>query len=331
MVGSRLLNQSSDMAGSGGLKERLSEWMQRVEAASPAEFGNRLQRLLDHLRDDRILCSILSDACTLHALTPEEIEQRWEEHGNSAPGTFINSTEEAAFWYQVILWMAGQAGGVAGIRNRGDIAAPGTTYVIETFLHPIVQYLLDRLEEAGPVVYLLERYRKRTEWFMRKRLVELYRSDDGGGEEALKQDLLLFLFDQGVDYPFTEAQSPSGRVDVVGLLDTSDPLVLEVKVLDKSKNYGKARIREGLSQVIKYASDYGKDIGYLVVFNLEKLEVDFRLGDSAKAYPPLLIHGNKRFYFVVVSLADMSAASKIGQTEVLSITSEFLLNDAVSA
>ena len=96
---------------------------------------------------------------------------------------------------------------------------------MSTFLH-------DRIDDGGNVLFLIERFKLKTEWFRRKELYLLYQEDTSVGEASLDQELRASLFDGGIDYPFSQPSSPSGKADIIALLDSDDPLVLEVKVFD---------------------------------------------------------------------------------------------------
>lgn len=51
------------------------------------------------------------------------------------------------------------------------------------------------------------------------------------GEDVLNRDLRRFLFESGIDYPFSQPRLPGSQVDIVANLETEDPLVLENKIV----------------------------------------------------------------------------------------------------
>lgn len=181
-------------------------------------------------------------------------------------------------------------------------------------------YLHDRLDKSNAILYLLEKYKKRTEWFTRKQLHSTYQNATKSYEQILEDDLRLFLFDQGIDYPFSTPASASGRADIIGEIETDDPLIVEIKIVDKQKGYGKTRIKEGFAQVVKYANDYGKQVGYLVLFNLDDCEINFTDVDNGRVFPPAISFNGKTFYFVVVNCFVGESASKAGALKQLSVT-----------
>ena len=113
----------------------------------------------------------------------------------------------------------------------------------QEFVVPLSEYLAHQLESPGTMLYILLRYKRWAEWFEAEQLRWIY-SDDG--EDGLDRDLRRFLFESGIDYPYSQPQSPGGRADIVAGLETDDPLVLEVKVWDSNKGYKEDRCRDGL-------------------------------------------------------------------------------------
>jgi hypothetical protein len=108
----------------------------------------------------------------------------------------------------------------------------------------LVGYLQEQLGAASDVLYLLERYVRRVEWFDRARLWEEYHRDKVRGEALYDRDLRRFLFEQGIDYPFSRPASASGEADIIADLSTDDPLVCEVKLFNAG-SYGRSYIGKG--------------------------------------------------------------------------------------
>lgn len=90
--------------------------------------------------------------------------------------------------------------------------------VARQYFYPLYMYFCEKIAEKSTMLYLLMRYRHRTEWFHKRRLFELYNSDTKHGEDNLTLDLQEYLHSEGIDYPFSTPHSPSGRTDVVSLL-----------------------------------------------------------------------------------------------------------------
>ena len=198
---------------------------------------------------------------------------------------------------------------------------------MENYFVPIFNYLNDKLDNSNSVIYLLEKYKSRVEWFTRDELFNYYSNAEKSFEEILEKDLRLFLFDQGIDYPFSTPKSASGRADIVGEIDTDDPIVIEIKIFDKEKRYDKNRIKEGFNQIVKYTNDYNKNVGYLVIFNMNQVEINFKFGSDTKMFPPAIHFNNQIFYFIVINCNNTLSASKLGSIEQVDVTEAEIINN----
>ncbi len=80
------------------------------------------------------------------------------------------------------------------------------------------------------------------------------------------------------------------------------PLILELKLFDLARGYGKGYLRKGFRQIQTYADDYGQSVGYLVVFNCTPRRIDFRSSASEQIWPPRIVVGHQTFFLVVIDL-----------------------------
>ena len=179
-------------------------------------------------------------------------------------------------------------------------------YIAQLFVIPLYNYIVHRLQGTSMMAYTLLRYRRWAEWFEAERLRGLYAADTTYSEKVLDSDLRQFLFENGIDYPYSQPDSPGGRADIVAQLDTDDPLVLEVKVWDSDRGYKENRVRDGLRQAIQYADSYGKDRGYVVVFNLDRHPLEFVSPVSTDEWPPRIEVGGKTYYFIDVNIGEQT-------------------------
>lgn len=200
-------------------------------------------------------------------------------------------------------------------RNGNDALREFTTSHVEQ----LVEYLNERLIVGSDMLHLLERYARRVKWFEKERLRSEYDGDTRRGEKSLEKDLRRFLFDQGVDYPFTQAASPSGQADVLAGLDSDDPLTCEVKLFDDDR-YNVAYLAKGLNQAVRYAEDYGKTEAQLVIFNLSSRSLQLPTDGELKSWPPRLHVANITVFLVVVDIGARPSASKAGSAEPLAIS-----------
>jgi hypothetical protein len=186
-------------------------------------------------------------------------------------------------------------GFILGLVNGSNDTDDACRSFAKLFVAPVGQYLLNCIENTGNMLYRLERYQRHVLWFEAETVVSLY---EDSGEEDLDKHLRRYLFESGVDYPFSQPKSPGGRADVVADLDTDDPLVVEIKIWDSKKGYKINRVRGGLRQVLDYASKYGKDTGYLVLYNADPQPIVFQFPASTD-WPRLEISGVTVFFVVI--------------------------------
>lgn len=305
------------------LRTNLQEWKNRLYKAPFENFGNQLRYLLSNIEGNRLLTGLYSEAVMRYPYSEDKLNEVADNAGyGSLDSTFENETQHASFCYQALKYF---------IRECNSYNIHQTTYfigknfedskenVIELLISPMLNYFHDRLDKSSSIIYLLEKYKRRTEWFTYVGLLEKYSSASKGYEQIFEDDLRLFLFDQGIDYPFSTPKSTSGRGDIIGAIDTEDPVIIEIKIFDRTKGYNKNRVKEGFSQIIKYANDYNKDVGYLVVFNVDTAELNFALKEKNNIFPPMVGLNNKAFFLIVVNLYGGVSASKIGTTEVITI------------
>lgn len=196
-------------------------------------------------------------------------------------------------------------------RNLTDLS----TFFLEQFFMPLYEYLDSKIEEQSVVLHTLQRFKFKSEWFKKESLFMKYKEKkkERKGEEFLDLRLREYLFDQGIDYPFSQAESPSGRADVLSQLETNDPLVLEVKIFDPEMGYDKPYIKQGLVQCVKYCNDFNKDVGYLVVFNPSKADLRFKINENENP-ARVLVDGKKIFLISVDILPERLSASKKSDT-----------------
>lgn len=195
-------------------------------------------------------------------------------------------------------------------RNGNDALRDFSSEVVE----PLIEYLQEKLGADSDMLYVLERYRRSVLWFEQARLWAAYEADRGRGEATYDEDLRRFLFDQGVDYPYSQPVSPSGRADVVAQVDVDDPLPMEVKLFDGG-TYGPAYLAKGLAQSLRYAEDYGKTEAYLVVFNLTERPIELPTDDVDAGWPERVSVAGITVFLVIVQAAPRPSASKAGQAK----------------
>jgi len=244
---------------------------------------------------------------------------------------FNNETDRSIFCYYVLIYfLKNSVEKNAKIEEWPYLHGKPNDYesITRKFIEPIYNYISDNLKYYSSAVYLLNRFKRRTEWFKRNEYYNKYNNLKKNYEEWLTKELMLFLYDNGIEYIISEAKSPSGKSDIIANLNKEDSIVLEVKIFDENKNYGKSYIKKGLNQVIRYAEDYEKTIGYLVIFNTDnRAELKFELQtDNDESLTNELVYKNKTVHFVVINVSpNQPTASKANQLKTIKITEADLL------
>ncbi len=313
------------------LRTNLQEWKSRLYKANYEQFGHQLKYCLSNIENNKLLKSLINDAVIKYKYDKLRLENVLENYNyKGRQMDFENETQHSSFCYQFVNYVIEYLKTTNNNKIHDLIIFHDGSfeetkkYIIEQFITPIFYYFNDRLEKSNSVIYLLEKYKRRTEWFTDKQLLNLYNTSNKNYEQIFEDDLRLFLFDQGIDYPFSTPKSTSGRADIIGSIETSDPLIIEIKIFDRQTGYGKDRIIGGFSQIIKYTNDYNKDIGYLVVFNTDKAEIDYSFKENNNFFPPMLTLNNKTYFFITVNLNRENSASKVGKSEIITITEDEL-------
>ncbi|HTH57637.1 MAG TPA: hypothetical protein VL728_16415 [Cyclobacteriaceae bacterium] len=309
------------------LRSNLQEWKNRLSRATYDQFGNQLKYLLENIEKNIQLKGVIDEACLKRPYANDVLTQFVDQRQDGGDIAFENETHQVAFNYQFLKYFISRIGNynlhALIFFQRGDFNDTKSE-IIENYISPIIYYLHDKLEKSSSTIYLLEKYKKRTEWFTKKELHNLYSTADKSYEQIFEDDLRLFLFDQGIDYPFSTPKSASGRADVVGEIETNDPIVIEIKIFDRNKNYGKDRVKDGFSQIVKYSNDFNKDVGYLVIFNMDEAELNLKFSEGTQIFPPSIKFNNKVFYFIVINLSMTESASKSGVVKEVEITEQEL-------
>jgi hypothetical protein len=191
---------------------------------------------------------------------------------------------------------------------------------LNRMITPIVNQLQISLNEENASLYIFKRYKYRTEWHTKDILKDKYHNAANKQyEKVFNDDIRLYLFDQGID-TLSAPDSPSGRVDIVSSTDTETSLVVEIKVFDSEKNYNKDRIISGFAQIVKYTNDYQKNVGYLVVFNLDNVEIEIENKEADNKFPNRVVFNGKTYYIVIINLNFDVSASKQKNLKKISIT-----------
>ncbi len=288
------------------LRVRLSERLSRLRRIVGRAFENELALFVQWIESQPYLAALLAE---LEA-APIDL-QEWQSTGGFGRQTlkFPNDDKQRA----KLCWQICRAGNPLNFAHNlsaeTKFAAMFADY-IDVFVDPLVNYLHDQLEDDGSVLGVLERYKRRTEWFHQADLFAKYEAATSQGEAQLDAHLREYLVDQGISYPFSQPASPSGEADVVANLGADHPLALEIKLFLPEAGKSDAYIRQGFAQAVRYAQDYNLPDAYLVVYNLSK-EVLIFDGDESQRWPPIARVGDKTVFLIAIQTnPDRPSASR---------------------
>ncbi len=309
------------------LQVRLQERYRRLYKAGFKLYKGEAGYLVNFIRSTPALRYLIEDVERSEPdLDPAAwVSEHFGFHQAAWPESEIGRTKVA--WYLLQQWTQDDHGaatfGHTLDHSQNDLAY-GARVATEAVVEPLIEFLQERIGEASDVLYLLERYVRRVEWFEQDRLFAEYEANTKRGESVYDADLRQFLFEQGIDYPFSQPGSASGESDVVANLDGDDPLVCEVKLYDGDR-YGKPYVAKGVHQATAYARDYGKTSAYLVVVNLSAKHLQFHSDAEAKEWPPRIDVGGVTVFIVQVRALPQVSASRRGTAEVVPLTKDDLL------
>lgn len=210
-----------------------------------------------------------------------------------------------------------------GMSTGGGNLNDDSRALVERVYAPLFDFLNERVAQESSVLYMLDRFVRLVEWFDRSTLHEEYNKNTRQGEAVYDRALRRFLFQEGVNMPFSQTKSASGLSDVLSDLETEDPLICEVKLFIDDKR----PLAGGVHQAVLYAQDYGKSSAYLVVINLSGRPLELPADGDEKAVPKYIDVGGVRVYLLPVrALPPATSASKAGKPNPVTISREDLTN-----
>ena len=297
------------------LRVRLQERRNRLYKTSYRTYDAELRYLLQFLDDNAYTHSLV----TALDASPAVDFERWDSDQSSHQAIEFPESEEgrAKVCLAILKQCARDETGRAWVR-WSRVFSSETQYdamlrdLSEAIVDPFVNFLHDRIDDSGNVLYLIERFKLKTEWFGREELYSIYESRTAIGEASLDRELRRALFDGGVDYPFSQPSSPSGKADVVALLGSEDPIVLEIKVFDPDRGKDRGHLRQGFHQVLRYANDYNQSLGYLVIFNCSNRQLIISSQEGSKGETPTRItYADKTFFVIAIDVHPDTASASV--------------------
>ncbi|AFY43528.1 hypothetical protein [Nostoc sp. PCC 7107] len=321
---------------------KIQEWRNRIANVHYQQLNRQLDSFLSSLEKESIINSILLELQTKADLLEVHPREKCKDvlRGGMLFSIFenkkfIDDSERAMYHYNLLKLLQEDNTPLyltPAVVNGSTQPLERPSLFVSQYIDPLVYYIQDKITQFSSVLYLLEKYKQRCEWFSKEELRLMYENNKGRQENVLDKHLRLFLFDQGIDYPFAKVASPSGEADVVSLLHTNDPLVLEVKIFDRSKNYRKDRIISGFTQIVSYTNDFNKQIGYLLIFNMDDIEINIVTKNKNVKLTNEITFAGKTYFIIIVNLPPLNteSASERKKLEKLTISEEEITKEIIS-
>ena len=178
-------------------------------------------------------------------------------------------------------------------------------YFQKTFLEPFYHHLCLNVEYEQSTITVLLRCKEILE-LKADYLLSQYRSNTQRGELVLSKEFQQVLLSmQRVEFAIAPT-SPSGKIDIVGSINSKKNLLAEFKVFDGSKS----RVAQWYSQIRDYLCNYSQSLGYLIIFNVcGDKELCFSFDDTADSGIKAFRRGGRTVYFLVVDIEQQETAS----------------------
>ena len=142
---------------------------------------------------------------------------------------------------------------------------------------------------------IVQRYKARCTWYDRQRLESLISANQGNEEDALTQDLALYLFDNGISTLYRVRRGVH-EYDLIGE-QTKSRIFIEVKVYKESKD-----LKKGIAQLHSYLNGLEADN----LFTEEVYYIVYRLGGPLYDLPQSIPTNRRIFYPLIIDLGSSS-------------------------
>jgi hypothetical protein len=318
------------------LQVKLRERLRRLVTQDYTQVSHEVRLIVDWINRQPALRAVLAEA----ALVEPDLDFEAFEQGLRG-GQRLSWTSQSEEGRAVLAWKLMQHIADEERAGHGDDAIDPylfafngnlndqTRELAERVFAPLFNFLGERIGAESSVLYVLERYVRRVEWFDRDELHRRYREAVAAGhvgEDVYNLDLQRFLFIEGDYITYAKPRSASGEADVIGELDTDDPLVCDGKIFD-GDGRGKSYLAKGFNQIIQYAQDHQKNVAYLVVFNITGRPLQFPTDGTPGTPSPYIEMSGIRVYLVAVrALPPQATASKLGKAFPFTLTRDDLVN-----
>ena len=223
--------------------------------------SNELNNFFDFLKSNKILSNLLDEIIKNLPGFESKLNEMKEKRNMIITGSELERARVCYVFlqhvienpddiYNIPFWTG--SSGIGGSVVGSDIAVL-SNFFVNNFFIPFYQYIIERIRFRNIILSLIQRFKFRTEWFTKKKLYDEF-IESGQKESSLNNCLQLYLYDQGIDFPLSSPESPSGEADIVTRLEFPDSPIIEIKVFDPDRRYDKSYLNKGFRQILKYSS-----------------------------------------------------------------------------
>jgi len=285
------------------LRYKLQKRVNRLNSVDASLFGVTLAQFWRFFEQQSIYVGILDELIAQSPQLDEIIDNIKEQAG------VVGKTEEeaAAIGYIILKYLVEKQSDYSQklylYSHKYNPEAEDNVMAVNTirqvFLIPFYEYVDEHLDDQRTMLSLLIRYKHRSEWFQKDTLWDLSQETQVG-EKNLAQDLYGYLYDQGIDFTI-EPSSITGKIDFIAAQNTTDPVLLDVKIFDgkdKSKHY----IRKGFNQLYTYTQQFNRPFGYLVIYKTTDRDLHFALPLLSFSDIPMVVYNYKTIFLLTIDI-----------------------------
>jgi hypothetical protein len=190
-------------------------------------------------------------------------------------------------------------------------------------IEPLYEYIDEQLDDQRAILYLLNKYKHKCEWFKREYLLNKWDENRATGEIILALHLYEYLHDQGLDFVI-DPWSIVGKPDLVCAQKNDEPFIADAKVYSDTKR--KTDLINGFNQIYQYTKIYNESFGYLVIFNTTTDDLNFTVSKYEQQTPLVSYNGKTIFLFTIDISKIEKTASKAGKLKTVEISESDLIS-----
>ncbi|MDP1814008.1 MAG: hypothetical protein Q8K92_06125 [Leadbetterella sp.] len=289
------------------LRAKILELKNRLYNASKDQFSHQLQFFFLEIDSNLQYKRIINEVIGKFEYSDEKISQILNSGNYDEKTILVSNEEKASFSYQFLKYFINQNSNYK-LHNldvfKDSLEQESHSRILELYISPIINHIHDSLDESSTILYLLEKYKKKTEWFTSKELQSKYKEMDNGFETLFENDLSHFLFEQDINLPFITTTLAFESVKTDGEVEPIEPIVAQIVICDKSKNFEREALKTGFSEIVKYVDKFDKRHGFLVVFNMNSFDITSNQEQNGFVIKPKVEYKSKVYHFIIVNISN---------------------------